>query len=136
MFAYDLRLALQSLKRHPGLSALMVLAIALGIAVCTMTFTVYHAMATNPIAWKSDQLYAVTLDTWDPTEPYNEKEPELPPTLVTYRDATALQAAGITERDIYVTNAVKHFKWEPRGKRRIHKRPNASEISACRSADS
>ena len=43
-----------------GLSALMVLAVALGIAVCTMTFTVYHAMATNPIEWKNDQLYAIT----------------------------------------------------------------------------
>ena len=53
MFAYDLRLALDSLKRHPGLSALMVLAIALGIAVCTVTFTIYHAMATNPIPDKS-----------------------------------------------------------------------------------
>ena len=49
MFSYDLRLALDSMKRHPGLAALMVLAIALGIAVCTVTFTMYHAMATNPI---------------------------------------------------------------------------------------
>ena len=38
-----------------------------------MTFTIYHAMATNPIEWKSDQLYAVTIDTWDPDEPYDEK---------------------------------------------------------------
>jgi uracil-DNA glycosylase len=44
----------------------------------------------------------------------------------------ALQAAGIDRNDVYVTNAVKHFKWEPRGKRRIHKKPNALEISACR----
>ena len=56
MFSYDLRLALDSLRRHPGLSALMVLAIALGIAVCTVTFTIYHAMATNPIPEKSSQL--------------------------------------------------------------------------------
>ena len=55
MFEYDLQLALQSLKRHRGLSMLMVLAVALGIAVCTMTFTIYHAMATNPIEWKGDQ---------------------------------------------------------------------------------
>ena len=33
---------------------------------------------------------------------------------------------------MYLTNVVKHFKWEPRGKRRIHKKPNASEIAACR----
>ncbi len=44
----------------------------------------------------------------------------------------ALQAAGIDRSDVYVTNIVKHFKWEPRGKRRIHKKPNAVEISACR----
>ena len=44
----------------------------------------------------------------------------------------ALAAAGIDRNDIYVTNIVKHFKWEPRGKRRLHKKPNALEISACR----
>lgn len=44
----------------------------------------------------------------------------------------ALADAGIDRSSVYVTNVVKHFKWEPRGKRRIHKRPNASEIAACR----
>ena len=44
----------------------------------------------------------------------------------------ALAASGIDRKDVYVTNIVKHFKWEPRGKRRLHKKPNALEISACR----
>jgi DNA polymerase len=44
----------------------------------------------------------------------------------------ALAEAGIDRSQVYVTNVVKHFKWEPRGKRRIHKKPNAGEISACR----
>jgi DNA polymerase len=44
----------------------------------------------------------------------------------------ALQDAGVDPETIYVTNAVKHFSWEPRGKRRIHKKPRASEIRACR----
>jgi uracil-DNA glycosylase family protein len=44
----------------------------------------------------------------------------------------ALAEAGIDRGDSYVTNAVKHFKWEPRGKRRIHKKPNSLEIAACR----
>ena len=44
----------------------------------------------------------------------------------------ALEAAGIDRASVYVTNVVKHFNWEPRGKRRIHKKPNAAEISACR----
>ena len=44
----------------------------------------------------------------------------------------ALDAAGIPRDIAYLTNAVKHFKWEPRGKRRLHKKPLASEIKACR----
>jgi len=44
----------------------------------------------------------------------------------------ALVEAGIDRSTVYVTNVVKHFKWEPRGKRRIHAKPNASEIGACR----
>jgi DNA polymerase len=43
----------------------------------------------------------------------------------------ALEEAGIDRRDAYVTNVVKHFKWEPRGKRRLHKTPGAREIRAC-----
>ena len=44
----------------------------------------------------------------------------------------ALEAAGISRDEVYVTNVVKHFKWEPRGKRRIHVKPRISEIRACR----
>ncbi len=46
----------------------------------------------------------------------------------------ALVAAGINRSDVYVTNAVKHFKWEPqlRGKRRIHSKPSARQMAACR----
>lgn len=44
----------------------------------------------------------------------------------------ALSAAKISRDDVYVTNAVKHFKWEPAGKRRLHKKPGAREIAACR----
>ena len=44
----------------------------------------------------------------------------------------ALEDAGIPRDTAYLTNAVKHFKWEPRGKRRIHKKPRQSEVQACR----
>jgi uracil-DNA glycosylase family protein len=44
----------------------------------------------------------------------------------------ALEDAGIDRTQVYVTNAVKHFKWRARGKRRIHQKPNWSEIAACR----
>lgn len=44
----------------------------------------------------------------------------------------ALEAAGIDRATVYVTNSVKHFKWQARGKRRIHQKPNATEVAACR----
>ena len=44
----------------------------------------------------------------------------------------ALEDAGVNRADCYVTNAVKHFKWEPSGKRRLHKKPNSREMAACR----
>jgi DNA polymerase len=44
----------------------------------------------------------------------------------------ALNAAGIDRSQVYITNAVKHFKWKPQGKRRLHQKPNAAEINACR----
>jgi uracil-DNA glycosylase family protein len=46
--------------------------------------------------------------------------------------AEALEEAGLTDVPKYVTNAVKHFKWEPRGKRRLHMKPNTAEVMACR----
>jgi putative ABC transport system permease protein len=100
MFAYDLRLAFDSMKRHPGLAALMVLAIALGIAVCTVTFTMYHAMATNPIPDKSSQLIAVTLDTWSAERPYEDEKPDNTPQLLTYRDATYLYQSKAAQRSL------------------------------------
>jgi DNA polymerase len=45
---------------------------------------------------------------------------------------SALEDAGIDRTKVYVTNVVKHFKWEPKGKRRIHKKPNAAEVTACK----
>ena len=44
----------------------------------------------------------------------------------------ALEAAGVDRANVYITNAVKHFKWQARGKRRIHEKPNAAEMAACR----
>jgi DNA polymerase len=44
----------------------------------------------------------------------------------------ALEDAGIDRSQVYITNAVKHFKWKPQGKRRLHQKPNVAEINACR----
>jgi DNA polymerase len=43
----------------------------------------------------------------------------------------ALESAGLDRGELYITNAVKHFKWQPRGKRRLHKRPDVAEVKAC-----
>jgi len=67
-------------------------------------------------------------------QPGNQEDPEGKPFVGPagkLLDA-ALEEAGIDRKKVYVTNAAKHFKWEPRGKRRIHKKPNAAEIAACR----
>ena len=57
-------------------------------------------------------------------------EPFVGPAGQLLRDA--LSEAGLDPAEVYLTNAVKHFKWEPRGKRRIHQRPNREEVLACR----
>ena len=107
MFGYYLRLALESFRRNPGITALMVMAIALGIAVCVMTLTVYHAMSGNPIWWKNDRLYAVTMDNWDPNHPLLAN-PDLPPAEMTYKDTRFLIASNIPLRKVvmYSTQGV------------------------------
>ena len=94
MLGYYAHLALRSFRRNPGLTALMVLAIALGIAVCIMTLTVYHAMAGNPIWWKSERLYAVTMDNWDPNQRYDVNDKTRPPQM-TYKDTAYLFDSNI-----------------------------------------
>jgi putative ABC transport system permease protein len=103
MFAYYLRLAVSSLVRTPGLSALMIGTIGLGIGVFMAALTVYHMMAVNPIPHKSESLFAVRLDGWDPNKPFNESQPEQPPWELTYTDAMALM-----ESDIPTLHAAMH----------------------------
>ena len=106
MFGYYLQLAIRNLRRNPGLTALMIGAVALGIAVCVMTLTLYRAMSGNPIWWKNDVLFAVTLDGWDPKQPANEDKPELPPWQLTYRDAMAVMESDIPKHKVIMHKAV------------------------------
>jgi putative ABC transport system permease protein len=100
VLAYYVRLALKSFARNPGLTSLMVLAIGLGIAVCVITVTMYRAMAGNPLWHKDDRLYAVTIDAWDPAEPYYEDKPHLAPPQLTYRDLNALYDSDVPARKV------------------------------------
>jgi len=57
-------------------------------------------MSGNPIWWKSDRLYTVTMDNWDPSEPFSKRMPDLPPPLMTYKDAVYLARSSIPERKV------------------------------------
>ncbi len=98
MLAYYFRLALMSMRRTPAITALMVAAIAIGIAVCTVSLTVYHLMSANPMHDRNDVLFAVTVDSWDPQHAWDDTRPILAPSEWTYRDATAVLAAGVADR--------------------------------------
>jgi putative ABC transport system permease protein len=100
MFAYYLRLAFASFRRNPGLTALMVLAIGLGISVCMITLTTYRAAANNPAGERGRILFAPSIDSWDPENPYEEYDKSLAPTMLTYRDARALHASSIPDRKV------------------------------------
>ena len=70
MFRYYLKLGILSIRANPALSALMVAAIGIGIGACMTIVTIHYIMGGNPIPHKSDQLFHVQLDSWDPTESY------------------------------------------------------------------
>lgn len=95
MFTYYLRLAMLSLKRNPVLSALTVGAIAIGIAVCMTTLTLYYIMSGNPLGAAGDTVYAVQIDSWGADDPFSDDRPELIPWELTWRDANALLESDV-----------------------------------------
>ena len=90
MFTYNVKLALKSMRRNPIMTALMVAAIAVGIGVSMTTLTVFYMMNSNPIPEKSDQLFAITLDSWNPLRPFDDDHPERAPHQLTFHDAERL----------------------------------------------
>ena len=86
------------MRRNPIMTALMVAAIAVGIGVSMTTLTVYYLMSSNPIPQKSDVLFAVTMDSWNPIRPFDDDRPERAPHQVTYHDAERLKALGMGKR--------------------------------------
>jgi len=98
MFNYNIKLALKSMRRNPIMTALMVAAIAVGIGISMTTLTVHYMMSGNPIPEKSDTLFAITLDSWNPLRPFNDDRPERGPHQVTFHDAERLIALGKAKR--------------------------------------
>jgi putative ABC transport system permease protein len=94
MINYNVKLAIKSMRRNPIMTSLMIAAIAVGIGISMTTLTVYYLMSGNPIPEKSDELFAVTLDSWSPLRPFDEDRPERAPHQVTFQDAERLMALG------------------------------------------
>ncbi|MBS0432003.1 MAG: ABC transporter permease [Proteobacteria bacterium] len=93
MFRYYLDLATRSLRRSPGLTALMILTIAFGVAASMTTWSVFRAVSGDPIPWKSSKLFVPQIDPWGPTargtDPTDSHYGD-PPDALTYNDAVAL----------------------------------------------
>ncbi|MEO8810511.1 MAG: ABC transporter permease [Rhodanobacter sp.] len=87
MFGYYLELAIRSLKRSPGLTALMVLAIGFGVAASMTSWSVFRAVSGDPIPWKSSKLFVPQIDMWGPDGRSADGEP---PNALDYTDAVAL----------------------------------------------
>ena len=99
MFSYYLKLGLLSIRRNPLMSTLMIAAIAVGIGASMTIITVNYVMSGNPIPQKSDQLFYVQLDSWDPNNAEDDGSFE-PQDQLTYIDAMALMKAGKAYRQI------------------------------------
>lgn len=98
MFKYNVKLALKSMRRNPIMTGLMVAAIAVGIGVSMTTLTVHYMMSGNPIPEKSDALFAITLDSWNPIRPFDEDYPDRAPHQLTFHDAQRLVELGEAPR--------------------------------------
>lgn len=96
MLTHNLWLAWKSVRRNPVLSFLIIAGIALGVAVSTSFVTVWHVLAKDPIPGKSDRLHYVRLDSWSPTEPWNDDN--APPPLLTLQDMRAAMRSDIPAR--------------------------------------
>ena len=108
MFGYNVKLAIKSMRRNPMMTTLMVAAIAVGIGISMTTLSVYYMMNGNPIPEKSDELFAITLDSWNPIRPFDEDRPERGPHQLTYQDAEQLitLAAGKRQAAMFESSLI------------------------------
>jgi putative ABC transport system permease protein len=98
MFLYNIRIALKSLKRNPWLTTLLISAIALGICVSTTFTTLRHSFARDPLKGKSDKLFYIRMDNWDPAQPYPGEDPKSLPSQISYADMRELMKSDIPTR--------------------------------------
>lgn len=95
MFSYHLKTALLSIRRNPVLSALMVIAIGLGISVFLSLYAGYHLFQQDPLPRKSDRVYRVLLDSWDTDSQSPMSQPDEPAFWLTWIDANNIKRSDI-----------------------------------------
>ena len=95
MFLYLIRMAFKSLRRNPVLSILIISGIGLGIGVSTTFVTAHYLLSMNPIPEKSDVLYYVEMDNWDPNRGWSDEDPNSIPNQITYQDMVELMKSDI-----------------------------------------
>ena len=98
MLFYNIKIAIKSLRRNPVLTVLLIGAIALGICVSTTFIALRHIFEKDPLPGKSEQLFYVRMDSWDPQRAYVAEDPRSLPTQVTYRDVRGLLRSNIPAR--------------------------------------
>jgi putative ABC transport system permease protein len=100
MIRYYIKLGVLGILKNPVLSALMVAAIAIGISACMTILNINYVMSGNPIPQRSDMLFHVQLDSWDPNQSADDGGLTEPPNQVTYLDGTALLKARKARRQV------------------------------------
>ena len=98
MLSYNVKIALNSLRRNPVLTGLLIGAIALGICVSTTFIALRHIFEKDPLRGKSEMLFNVRLDNWDPQRAWNAEDPKSLPSQITYRDMRELMKSTVPTR--------------------------------------
>jgi putative ABC transport system permease protein len=105
MILFYLKLALVSLRNTPRVSLISILAIALGVGVATSMTSIYYVFAQNPLPEKSNVLFNVRIDTWDPNSEFFGVDPGEPPKGVTYQDMVGMMESDIPKHQTGVGDA-------------------------------
>lgn len=105
MLAFHLKMAWLGIRRAPWITVISIAAIALGVAVSTSMTSLHHLFTQDPLPEKSDRLFNVRTDSWDPDREFFNVEPGEPPKAQTYRDMTGLMHNDIAIGQTGVANA-------------------------------
>jgi len=129
MLLYNVRIALKSLRRNPVLTAVIIGGIALGICASTTFTTVRHMFARDPLPGKSDKLFYIRMDNWDPHTPYPAQQGSSAATIppqISYRDAMALMRSNLPLRQSAAFGAMMTVYPDPRVAR-----PSSEAVRLC-----